>query len=85
MYTIEKNIPVPARARRSGSKYPLDSMQPTDSFFVPDEEGVSTEKLLARVEGAVGMHRMRLKKNGQPSPSFAVRAVDGGVRVWLID
>jgi len=33
---IENNIPLPTRATRTGeAKYPIDQLQPGESFFVP--------------------------------------------------
>lgn len=34
--TIEKNIPMPTRGvRTAGNKYPIDQLQPDESFFAP--------------------------------------------------
>lgn len=34
MFTVESNVPMPTTTLR-GSKYPVEKLQPGDSFFVP--------------------------------------------------
>lgn len=71
MIQIDKNIPLPNKARKSNPKYPWKEMQVGDSFLA---KGV---KISAIVGGAwlVGK-RLNFK--------FSCRTVDGGVRVWRI-
>ena len=69
-FTIEKSIPVPklTGAGRK-TKYPFESMQVGDSFFVKD----GTVKTLSRSCCTYGK---RLERK------FTSRTVDGGARVW---
>lgn len=72
MFAIESGVPVPAPERNvktRNSKYPWNSMQVGDSFFVAD----FTTKGFAGTVYSAG------KRSGR---KFTVRAMDGGVRVW---
>jgi len=40
MYTIDANVPMPATTLR-GSKYPVEALQPGESFFVPTKKVTS--------------------------------------------
>lgn len=72
-FTIEAGVAIPKRiAGRSGSKYPFAEMGVGDSFLVAGEVKPAT------LRSAVGAYT---KRNGQTS-KFAVRAVEGGLRVW---
>lgn len=66
---IEKGVPVPVIAEPV--RYPFESMQVGDSFFV--EGGVLTR--LCNAHGRAG-RRMGRK--------FTARKVEGGVRVWRV-
>ena len=72
-FTIEKGIPVPKMTGAGRkTKYPFESMQVGDSFFVKD----GTVKTLSRSCGTYGK---RLERK------FASRTVDGGARVWRVE
>ncbi len=72
-FTIEKGIPVPKMTGAGRkTKYPFESMQVGDSFFVKD----GTVKTLSRSCGTYGK---RLERK------FTSRTVDGGARVWRVE
>ena len=72
-FTIEKGIPVPKMTGAGRkTKYPFESMQVGDSFFVKD----GTVKTLSRSCGTYGK---RLERK------FTSRTVDGGSRVWRVE
>lgn len=73
-FTIDKSIPIPADASKPGSrsKYPLDKMEPGDSFFVPFE----SEKQVKHIKSSMAA---RAKKLGYKIVSAAD---DTGVRIW---
>lgn len=72
-FTIEKGIPVPKMTGAGRkTKYPFESMQVGDSFFVKD----GTVKTLSRSCGTYGK---RLERK------FASRTVEGGARVWRVE
>ena len=72
-FHIEKGIPVPKTAGAGRkTKYPFESMQVGDSFFVKD----GTVKTLSRSCGTYGK---RLERK------FTSRTVDGGARVWRVE
>lgn len=71
---IEKEIEMPATERKltpRKSKYPFAEMELNDSFFLPDR----VAKSFTPTVYAAG------KRLGR---KFAVRSVDGGVRVWRV-
>ena len=74
MFTIDNGIPVPdsARAGRSatGSKYPFADMAVGSSFGVPDAKPSTLRSACA----------VYAKKH--TGVKFAIRAVEGGTRVW---
>lgn len=72
MFQIEKNIPIPTSDFGKGRPriYPLGDMDVGDSFF--------TTSARNKVASAVSYYGLR---NGK---KFAVRTVDGGVRVWRV-
>jgi hypothetical protein len=60
--------------RRKNSRiYPFDKLGPGDSFFVPDATH-------GKVASSTGYARKRW-----PDRKFAVRSVDGGIRVWRVE
>ena len=72
-FTIEKGIPVPKMTGAGRkTKYPFESMQVGDSFFVKD----GTVKTLSRSCGTYGK---RLERK------FTSRTVNGGARVWRVE
>lgn len=66
-YALEKDVEFPARTRKG--KYPFEQMDVGDSFFVG---AVSVGSLRSTAYSA----SVRLERK------FAVREVDGGVRIW---
>ncbi len=80
MFQIESGIPLPSTTRagagRKGSKYPFASMEVNTSFFVPDGDEPVKDATLRSAIGAFN------KSNPESGRKFAVRKVDGGVRVW---
>ena len=72
-FTIEKGIPVPKMTGAGRkTKYPFESMQVGDSFFVKD----GTVKTLSR---SCGIYGKRLNRK------FTSRTVEGGARVWRVE
>lgn len=72
-FTIEKDIPVPKMTSVGRKmKYPFESMQVGDSFFVKD----GTVKSLSC---SCLHHGKRLERK------FASLTVDGGARVWRVE
>ena len=73
MIKIDKDIPIKSRRRRRNftSKYPFESMEIGDSFFISGD--------YHKTYGCVYM-AMRKFKNFK----FVIRGVDGGVRCWRI-
>lgn len=80
MFQIESGIPLPSTSRpgagRKGSKYPFATMDLNTSFFVPDGNEQVKDATLRSAIGAFN------KANPEHGRKFAVRKVDGGVRVW---
>jgi hypothetical protein len=76
-FQIEKNIPLPPKARppgRSGSMYPFLQLEIGDSFFVPNRENGKTPVV----------HFSKNKNAKNSGLKFTARKSDGGVRVWRI-
>lgn len=77
-FTIESNIPVPKRtAGRTGSKYPFSALDEGESFLVAHGD---EEVKIGTIRSAIGAYMKRTPDAGK----FAVRAVEGGVRVWKV-
>lgn len=74
MYTIEDGISVPKTVTRSA--YPFADMSEGQSFLIPAEDTAAAEAAKLRVTAA----SYRFGKNN--GCKFAVRHVEGGVRVW---
>ena len=78
-FVIESDIPVPKRtAGRTGSKYPFSALNEGESFLIP--HGYEEVKI-GTIRSAIGAY---MKRAGEDAGKFAVRAVDGGVRVWRV-
>lgn len=79
-FTIEKGIPIPARARRTTNAiYPFAQLTAVeDSFLVPCP-AEDTKAVRSRVASAVAQFHKRHKELGV---RLAVLPVPGGVRVW---
>lgn len=78
-YKLDSDIPLPPPNRRKWADFPLDVMQPGQSFFVPVPEGgeVTQGKLRDRMSNTVnGFSKVN------KGMRFAVRLWPGGVRVW---
>jgi len=74
MFAIEKGVEIPKAKAFRQAKYPYQSMEVGDSFFVPsDEKGTP----IARMRSSSAAYS---KRTG--NVKFVVRIVDGGVRVW---
>ena len=71
---IEKNMPIPQKDIRK-EKYPLDSMDVGDSFFIQ-----SDKKDIAKMRNSVSS--ATTYKAFKTEMKFCVRSVEGGVRVW---
>lgn len=76
---IDEGIPVPPPGTFGprASKYPYDTMDVGNSFFIPvtDEAGAAVAKRRMRQSTAWANKRYAPKK-------FTARSVAGGVRVW---
>lgn len=80
MFTIETNIPLPARTNPNAgtnAKYPLADMLVGDSFLYPAEPATLADR--RRLSSALASYSSRHK-----DVKFAVRTVDGGLRVWRV-
>jgi hypothetical protein len=71
-FKIESGVPIPADARASRTKYPLDRLAVGNSFFVPLND-------LKRAKNLRATFSTRAKKKGISIVSIAD---DTGVRVW---
>lgn len=74
---IDKGIPLVKRGPPVPRKYPTPLLEVGDSYLVPLDDGDTIEKLRARMNTYVYGARKLF-----PDRTFAVRTVDGGVRVW---
>jgi hypothetical protein len=72
---IEKGIPMPETKTEKTSR-PYAKLEVGDSFMLPVAQGSTAEKLKANLSSSA---RNAGKKLGV---KFAVRIVEGGVRVW---
>ena len=71
-YEIETNVPITTTYK---SKYPFEDMEVGNSFYVAGED----MKTIRKLRGAVSWASKRY-----PDTKYAVRKVDGGVRVWRV-
>jgi len=72
-YTIEANIPIPKNPDRGGrTKYPLELLQPGESFFIPLKDPSKGKNLRSSMS-------VRAKKLGI---TIVTLADETGVRVW---
>lgn len=55
MFIVDKDIPLPAKVRRTNSKYPFDTMEPGDSFFVAAKKATSIQRTAAHAGKRLGM------------------------------
>lgn len=74
MFAIEKGVEIPKAKAFRQAKYPYQSMEVGDSFFVPSDEKGSP---VTRMRSSVASY---LKRNNELK--FIVREVEGGARVW---
>lgn len=72
-FKIDRGIPCPERSK---SKYPIEDMNPGDSFEVP-LNGDSAFLVRSRINGALPPYRRR-------GWAFATRKTDSGIRVWRL-
>lgn len=80
MFTIETNIPLPARTNPTvgaSAKYPLADMLVGDSFLYPCAPATLADR--RRLSSALASHARRYK-----GVKFSMRTVDGGLRVWRV-
>ena len=77
MIKIEKNIPMPSRK----TNYPVLEMEKGDSFFIECENSLEYNILRSRIHGRI-INRV---KNKGLNRIYAIRRVDGGLRVWRLD
>lgn len=73
MYKIEKHVPAPEDLGGM-KKYPFDDMEIGDSFFVPNGK-------VRNIKQQVQYYQNKTEKRKR----FAVREVEGGVRVWRVE
>jgi hypothetical protein len=80
---IEANVPIPAAKRggRRESTYPFAELQPNESFWLPQPDGLETPKFMRRMSSASAAASKR-----HEGRKFVVRALDKdgapGVRIW---
>jgi hypothetical protein len=74
MIKIDKGLPLPTRKYGSGRppKYPWGEMDVGDSFYAPGVRRQSMSGLALRAQKSL------------PGKKWAVRTVEGGVRVWRV-
>lgn len=72
-YELEDDVPLPPKAAQE--RYPWSQMEVGQSFMVESDD---PKKAMERVRGAASN---RARKHGE---TFALRTVEGGVRVWRI-
>jgi hypothetical protein len=77
VFKVESGIPLPPPPRSGGAncKYPWMEMNVGDSFFVATDGS-------QRAKQRVAMAASQRRKHGQ---RFAMRSVEGGVRVWRVE
>jgi uncharacterized protein (DUF2249 family) len=73
MIQIEKSVPLPKKEDgRKRTKFPWDSMEVGDSFFVEGTKRTSMSSNITQI-------------NATRAPKkFTQRSVEGGVRVWRV-
>ena len=77
-FKVEKGIVIPSK-HGGISKYPWQTMQNDDSFFIAcgnDER--------RNVQRAAYMNGKAYVKKHRPSSKIVTRLEDGGVRIWLV-
>ena len=70
MYEIERGVEMPVIKKTA--KYPFKDLAVGDSFFVPDEAGMSGRR----------MHSTAYNYGKRYGMKFVARRVEGGMRVW---
>jgi hypothetical protein len=78
-FALEVDVPMPVRSApggRRGSKYPFADMEVGHSFLVPGDVKAQT------IRSATAAY---IKRTGDTSLKFSVRAVADGVRVWRVE
>ena len=83
-YKIDKDIPIPKC--RNDTKYPFDSLEVGDSFFVSCEH---TSKTFINMQRYVSYANRKRKAEEKVNPGqnivrFISRRVDEGIRVWRL-
>lgn len=76
MISIDKDIPMPARAHDGRTKYPFHTMEVGDSFAVALSGDDTIDTLAKRVRTAMGAAGRRLGRK------FILGAEAAGVRIW---
>lgn len=69
-HTIEKDVPLPKKARGPKERYPFEVMEVGDSFYVKTKRGTSLYTLSSR--------------HSKDGKKFTCRRVDDGFRIWRI-
>ncbi len=78
-YTIDKNIPIPARHPNFiPESLPIPALEVNDSIFFPLAEGKTPKQHVSNVQSRAVNWK---KRSGW---KFTCRSVEGGVRVWRI-
>lgn len=79
MIKIEQGVPVPptAYARKGTSKYPLQTMMPGDSFFIPTDNVVRTQRAVCSAAARQGV-KVTMRRREEEVDGVLVT----GVRVW---
>lgn len=82
MFRVEAGVPIPAHDRR-GTKYPFENLAIGESFFVPEDFGITSNALRSAVNQA--NTRWALE---EPNRRFVSRRVSHsgrtGTRVWRV-
>jgi hypothetical protein len=73
MFFVEKYVPLP-EPRDGYTRYPLDLMDVTDSFFAADADAEQTH----RIRTQANYHKRKYHRE------YTVRQVPGGIRVWRV-
>ena len=76
-YTIEKNVPLPARQNARPARYPFADMEVGDSFLVPGKGSTKDQS-------HISAYAIMVAKRLGGGRKFATRQVGADLRVWRI-
>lgn len=71
-FAIDKHIPIPTNVTTARTKYPLEKLQPGDSFFIPTTDA----KQLKNLRSSLNVRAKKLEI------TVVTLADETGIRVW---